>query len=77
MDGYKVAHETGVSRQPGLNQLSFMHLQVVHHQIHARLGRGKLLLQLGEERDELDLPFAHLSPSVDLAGAGIKGGKQV
>jgi len=37
-----------------------------------RLGRGKLLLQLGEEHNELDLPFAHLGPSVDLACPGIK-----
>lgn len=38
MHGQEVTHEAGVSRQPGLNLLSFMHLQVVHHQENACLG---------------------------------------
>jgi hypothetical protein len=42
-----------------------------------RFGDEKLLLQLGEEGDELDLPFAHLGPSVDLTCPGIKRSKQV
>jgi len=77
MDRYKVAHEAGMGSQPGLNLLSFMHLQIVHHQIHARLADGKLLLQLGEKPNEFDLPFARLGASVDLARSGIKRRKQV
>src|SRR6266496_4517708 len=73
----KVAHEARVSSQPGPNLLSFMHAQVIHHQENARRGWCKLSLQLGKEGKKLNLPFAHLGSSVDLACAGIKSGKQV
>jgi hypothetical protein len=77
MHGHKVAHAAGVSSQPVSHLLSLVHFQVVHHQIDARFGDGKLLLQLGEERYELDLPFAYFGPSVDLACPGIKRSKQM
>src|SRR5882724_1083321 len=54
-----------------------MHAQVVHHQENASLGDRKLLLQLGEKRKKLDLPFASLGPSVNFACTGIKSGKQM
>ena len=72
-----MANEARMGHQPRLHLLSLMHFQVVHHQIDVRFGDGKLLLQLGEERDELDLLFAYFGPSVDLACPGIKRSKQM
>jgi len=38
MHGHKVAHEMGMSRQPGLNQLAFMHLQIIHYKENTSRG---------------------------------------
>src|SRR6266567_22061 len=58
--------------KPGSNELSFMHFQVVHHEIDASLGGRKSLLQLREKCDEFHLPLAGGGASVDLACTGIK-----
>jgi hypothetical protein len=77
MHGQRVAHEAGVSRQPSSCLFASLYARVIEDHPDATNGRWNLPIQLGKQGYELGLPFAPLSPSVDLAGRGIKGGKQV
>src|SRR5258708_32199378 len=70
MHWQKVAHKAGMGREPGLNQSPLMHFEVVEDQVHAGLGSGKLLLQLGQEGHELHLALSCLGTSIHLARAG-------
>ena len=73
----EMADKPGMSGQPVLRLLTFMHAGVIEHQEDAADCSGKLFLHLGEQSDELFLPLAHSCLSCDLARACIKGCKQV
>src|SRR6266567_5524333 len=77
VDRQKPTDKAGVSLEPCLNLLAFMHTRVIEDQEDATNGRWNLLIQLGEQGNELFLPLAHLRSSVDLSRASIKSGKQM
>src|SRR5947209_3754102 len=77
MHRQKVADEAGMSRQPGLSPLPFMHAQIVEHQVDTSHRGWNLPTELIEERDEFLLAFPSRRSGGDVACACIKGGEQV
>src|SRR5436305_5709684 len=73
----KVADKAGMERQPVLSLFAMMDTRIIEHKKDASNRGWKLLIELGEQRNELDLPLAHGRLSRDLACPGIKSRKQV
>src|SRR6266566_2789228 len=65
VDRQKPTDKAGVSLEPCLNLLAFMHTRVIEDQKDATNGRWNLPIQLGEQGNELFLPLAHLRASGD------------
>lgn len=73
----EVADKAGMKRQPVLSLLAMMDTRIIEHKEDASDRGWKLLVQLGEQSDELNLPLAHERLGRDLACPGIKSCKQV
>ena len=67
----------GMGRKPHLDLLACMHPEIIQDDMNpGDLGRD-LRIEEFQKLDELDLPFAFLTLTIDLAGTGIKRCKQV
>lgn len=67
MDRQEVADKAGMKRQPVLSLLAMMDTRIIEHKEDASDRGRKLLIQLGEQSEELFLPLAHGCLSCDLA----------
>ena len=58
----EVADKAGMERQPVLSLFAMMDTRIIEHKKDASNRGWKLLIELGEQRNELDLPLAHGEP---------------
>jgi len=77
VDGREVAEEARMSGKPGTHEGTFVHLQMVQDEVDLGDGLGNLRIEVVQQGQELDLPFARGGASVDTARAGVEGGKEV
>jgi len=77
MGWQEVADKARMKCQPALSLLTMMDTRIIEYKVDLSDRGWKLLVQLGEQSDELNLPLAHERLGRDLACSGIKSGKQV
>ena len=77
MHGGKVEDQSGMFGEPLADLLSMMCADIVTHEMNVGDMRLNLPVQLFQKGDACLLPFAVIALPIDLARAGVKGGKEI
>ena len=77
VDRRELELKTRALLQPLPNLFAVMHGHIVQNQVNGGDRRRDFRFQVFEEGNEFLLPFALVSLTVDLAGAGVEGGEEL